>query len=362
MGLDPGNPVAGVDIMVEAGSHNLMPQAEFLDGFPAALFRSTLEGTIVYCNRSFAGLFGYDSVKPLIGSPEVALYRNMKDRGYLVDCLLQQGRLYDIPIGFRKRDGSALSCAVTVRGVFDDDGMVVHVDGLLRDITTEIVYSQAPPSLDDGFDQLDDLLISVSLDGDLLDVNKAAGELFGVTKAQAPGKPLFQFFEPGDRQLLLVFFADVRKLGRGETILTVRDPQGRPRHLEWRAYLWNDGGRPHHVKLFGRDITGTMERQNRRIQGEKFQGALEMAGGVAHHLNQPLTVVNNLLNEMLAEAKVEEPCFERMLKVQQQISRMIAITRKIAAIKRYESMDYVAGVKIVDIEKSILTTAGEDPA
>jgi two-component system, cell cycle sensor histidine kinase and response regulator CckA len=356
------DPVAGVDIMVEAGSHILMRQAEFLDGFPVALFRSTLEGTIVYCNRCFAGLFGYDSVKALIGSPEVALYRNMKDRGYLVDCLLQQGRLYDIPIGFRKRDGSALSCAVTVRGVFDDDGMVVHVDGLLRDITTEIMYPQAPPPLDEGFDQLDDLLISASLQGDILNLNKAAGELFGVTKTQAPGKPLFQFFEPEDRQLLLVFFADVRKLGRGETILTVRDPQGQLRHLDWRAYLWNDGGRPHHVKLFGRDITGMVERQNRRVQGEKFQGALEMAGGVAHHLNQPLTIVNNLLNEMLDHASVEGPCFDQMIKVQQQVNRMIGITRKIATIKRYESMDYVAGVKIVDIEKSILTADGEDKA
>jgi C4-dicarboxylate-specific signal transduction histidine kinase len=168
----------------------------------------------------------------------------MKDRGYLVDSLQQQGRLIDIPISFRKRDGSALSCAVTVRGVFDDDGMVVHVDGLLRDITTEIV----------------------------------------------------------------------------------------------------------------------VERQNRRVQGEKFQGALEMAGGVAHHLNQPLTIVNNLLNEMLTDTSVEEPCFDRMIKVQQQVNRMIAITRKIAAIKRYESMDYVAGVKIVDIEKSILATDGEDRA
>ena len=104
-----------------------------------------------------------------------------------------------------------------------------------------------------------------------------------------------------------------------------------------------------------------VERQNRRVQGEKFQGALEMAGGVAHHLNQPLTIVNNLLNEMLVDASVEGACFDRMLKVQQQVSRMIAITRKIAAIKRYESMDYVAGVKIVDIEKSILTTGRRRP-
>jgi PAS domain-containing protein len=51
--------------MVDAGSHIFMRQTEFLDGFPAAIFRSTLEGTIAYCNRCFAGLFGYDSVKAL---------------------------------------------------------------------------------------------------------------------------------------------------------------------------------------------------------------------------------------------------------------------------------------------------------
>ena len=105
-----------------------------------------------------------------------------------------------------------------------------------------------------------------------------------------------------------------------------------------------------------------VERQNQRVHGEKFQGALEMAGGVAHHLNQPLTIVDNLLNEMLADAAVEGTCFGRMLKVQEQVSRMITITRKIATIKRCESMDYVAGVKIVDIEKSILTTDGEKQA
>ena len=34
---------------------------------------------------------------------------------------------------------------------------------------------------------------------------------------------------------------------------------------------------------------------------EKLQGVLEMAGGVAHRLNQPLTIVNNLLDEVLSD-------------------------------------------------------------
>src|SRR5512143_2435526 len=111
-----------------------MRSGAFLDGFSAALYRSTLEGTILYCNRSFAQLFGYASSCELIGSPEIALYRHKTDRGYLLDRLLQQERLVDIPVGFRRKDGSVMSCAVTLQGVSDDDGMVVHVDGLLRDM------------------------------------------------------------------------------------------------------------------------------------------------------------------------------------------------------------------------------------
>jgi PAS domain S-box-containing protein len=211
-----------------------MRSVEFLDGFPAALYRSTLEGTILYCNRSFANLFGYASSRELIGSPEIALYRNKRERGYLVAQLLQEKRLVDIPIGFRKKDGSVFSCAVTVQGVVDDDGMVVHLDGLLRDMADQ-------------------------------------------NRLTAPA-------------------------------------QAAP--------------------------------------GEKLQGVLEMAGGVVHHLNQPLTIISNLLNELMVDLPMDPSGFEKLVQIQQQMGRVIALTRMIASINSYKCMEYVAGVKIVDIEKA----------
>jgi len=211
-----------------------MRSGEFLDGFSAALYRSTLEGTILYCNRSFAQLFGYASSRELIGSPEIALYRHKTDRGYLLDRLLQHEQLVDIPVGFRRKDGSVLSCAVTLQGVSDDDGMVVHVDGLLRDMADFV-------------------------------------------RPSAPGKT---------------------------------------------------------------------------PSGEKLQGVLEMAGGVVHHLNQPLTILSNLLNELMVDLPVGPHGFEKLVQMQQQVARVIAITRMIASIDTYECMEYVAGVKIVDIEKA----------
>ena len=216
------------------GATSPIRYGDFLDGFPAALYRSTLEGTILYCNRTFAALFGYASMHELIGSPEVDLYRNKKDRGYLVERLLRQDRLVDLPIDFQRRDGTVFSCAATVQAVSDDEGLVVHVDGLLRD---------------------------------------PAG---GVR----PGPP----------------------------------PAGLP--------------------------------------DERLQGVLEMAGGVVHHLNQPLTILNNLLNELMVDARINPPGFEKLVRIQQQLGRVIEITRQVAGIRSYASVEYVAGVKIVDIEKA----------
>jgi signal transduction histidine kinase len=85
---------------------------------------------------------------------------------------------------------------------------------------------------------------------------------------------------------------------------------------------------------------------------EKFQGVLEMAGGVAHSLNQPLTIINNLINEVLSELQKNNKIYPKLVKVHNQIKKMNDITDKLGRIKKYEAMDYVAGIKIVDIEKA----------
>ena len=77
-----------------------------------------------------------------------------------------------------------------------------------------------------------------------------------------------------------------------------------------------------------------------------------MAGGVAHILNQPLTIVNNLLSELLQEFQADEATSPKLKKIHSQIAKMNGIANKIGNIKKYEAMDYVAGVKIVDIDKA----------
>ena len=90
-------------------------------------------------------------------------------------------------------------------------------------------------------------------------------------------------------------------------------------------------------------------------QDEKFKGVLEMAGGVAHLFNQPLTVATNLINELVADIKNPSAQTDKLIKIQKQIGKLNQITRKIANIHKYAAMDYVGGVKIVDIDNASLS-------
>ena len=326
--------------------------AEFFDGIPAAIYRTTLEGKIVYCNRAFAQIFGFDAAAELIDSPIIERYRNKKDRGLFVHSLLQRGRLFDLPIAFKMKNGTPVLCAVTAKAVLDDDGMVVHLDGFMRDITGQIQTPVTNARLDGIADDFKDVVVIMDLQGELIDINRAGEKLLGYSREQMQGQPLSGFFVPEDREFFIIFLSDILKTGRNETVLAVMDHSRQKHHLDWHAYLVRNEGRPHHIKCIVRDVSDIVTRQNERNIDQKFQGVLEMAGGVAHSLNQPLTIVNNLISELIEQQQPDDSIFPKLLKVHDQINKMNEIAKKIGNIKKYEAMDYVAGVKIVDIDKA----------
>jgi signal transduction histidine kinase len=123
-------------------------------------------------------------------------------------------------------------------------------------------------------------------------------------------------------------------------------------HLEFNTLLVKKDGKAQHIKGIARDITEKIKQQKERSLKEKLQGVQEMAGGVAHKLNQPLTVISNLLNEVLNNMPQDSMNHHKLEKVHKQLEKLNEITKKIASIKKYEVIDYVAGVRIVDIDKA----------
>ena len=155
------------------------------------------------------------------------------------------------------------------------------------------------------------------------------------------GRSLFDFIVPKHRKLFLLFLSDLLKIGSGEIILALIDSSGSEHFLECQALVVKKNGKAHHIKSIARDITAKIKKQQDRTNTDKFEGVLEMAGGVAHRLNQPLTIVNNLINDLINDFRPNDPLFEKIMTINHQIQKMNESTEKIGNIKKYEAIIFV---------------------
>ena len=179
-----------------------------LDDVPVGIYRTSLEGKLVAANRKLVEIFGFDSLEELTEYRIVDLYRDKKDRSALISVLHEKRFVEDLHLVFYRKDRSTIDVAVTSRGVFDDDGELIFIDGIIRDIAQE--------------------------------------------KAEA----------------------------------------------------------------------ASISRH------QKLQGVHEMAGGVGHHLNQPLTILNNLISELLADPQAGDTVRDTAMKIHEQVQKLNGIAKK----------------------------------
>ncbi|RPH51579.1 MAG: PAS domain S-box protein [Desulfobacteraceae bacterium] len=325
---------------------------EFIESLPVAIYRTTIEGKIVLCNRLFSVMLGFDSCEELVDYPDIKLYNNVKDRGYLISSALMLGRVVDLPVSFVKKDGTQIWCSVTAKTVFDDEETALFLDAVFREISGEIDDKHDGEKLDCVVDSMNDIIINFALNGEIIDINNSGSQMLGYLRNELIGKPLVDYVVQNQRDLFILFLSDILKIGKHEGILSIVDSSGMVHHLEFNTVLVKKNGKAQQIKGVARDVTERIRQQKERSLKEKLQGVQEMAGGVAHKLNQPLTVISNLLSEVLNSIPQDSMNFNKLEKVQKQIEKLNEITKKIASVKKYEVIDYVAGVRIVDIDKA----------
>ena len=297
--------------LIHSRDYSAHRYAEFFDSLPAPLFRTTIEGKLVYCNHALANLLGFDSAVDLLDYPVIEFYRNKKDRGRIIHTVIQTGGVFELPVALKKKDGAPIWCAITAKATFDDDGTAIHLDGVLKEITPDIDSDIDVAKIDGPAGDFDRIIINFDLRGALINVNSAAEAFFGLPKTKLLGKSLSEYIAPGDRDLFLIFLADIFKIGRSEIILSILDGNSKVHHLKCQASLIKNNGRANHVKCITKDVTNIIQQQRQKADSQKFQGVLEMAGGVAHRLNQPLTIINNQINEILSEFKQDNACMAK---------------------------------------------------
>jgi len=99
-------------------------------------------------------------------------------------------------------------------------------------------------------------------------------------------------------------------------------------------------------------VTNERLAEEYRLERERLRVSLEMAGAVCHEMNQPLQGISGYAEAMLMGLPEEDPLGGKLRKITELAGKLGEITRKLTRITKYETKDYIQGVKIVDLDKS----------
>jgi hypothetical protein len=106
--------------------------------------------------------------------------------------------------------------------------------------------------------------------------------------------------------------------------------------------------------LYQENIAMKKRRQleEERLQRERLEGVIEMAGAACHEFNQPLQTLFGYSHMLLKNLPEDSPLLEEIEKIKNSIDQLGKITKKIMHITRYETKEYIEGLKIIDIDKA----------
>lgn len=100
-----------------------------------------------------------------------------------------------------------------------------------------------------------------------------------------------------------------------------------------------------------RDISDRKQAAAERLQREKLNSVIEIAGAICRELNQPLMAISGYAELVAMEISPDDPLKDKTDKIIEQVDKLGLITQKLMKITRYETKDYLEG-QIIDIDKA----------
>ena len=257
-------------------------------------------------NKRFRDMF-----KPRAGDFCYAAYKGRTEKclNCAVEKTLETGMPHQSEESIITPEGKRLHWIVQTSPVFDEEGKAVAVMEMTMDITerkaleerlrrSELKYLAIFNNIPTSVFVLDQETL------DILDCNTTAQGVYGWSRDELIGRSFLDFFLPDERER---YFSQIKAF----TVLN-------------RARHHTADGKPFYVDIMlspseymdypvfllsTHDITDRLEAEQKVVQAGKMATLGEMATGVAHELNQPLTVIKTassfLMRKVSQQAEVD---------------------------------------------------------
>ena len=199
------------------------------------------------------------------------------------------------------------------------------------------------------FEGSPDAVYISTLEGQIIDINKAGEEIFGYEYTELIGMNTLQFYaDPKDRDRLaeeiqqrgyIRNFA-VRMLRKDGKIIDCLITSSVRKSPEDDAVYYQG---------IIRDVTELKRLESQLIQSQKMESVGRLAGGAAHDFNNLLTAIMGNTDMMLLSTPSEDPLHSGLQEIREAADRAAILTRQLLAFSRKQTLQ----PKILNLDQII---------
>lgn len=335
---------------------------ELADSLPQVIFETDVKGTLTFTNRLAFSIFGYSQrdFERGLNALEMLIPEDRDRAAENIRRVLGGETLGGVEYTALRKDGSTFPVIIHSTGIEGEKG-VTGLRGVMIDITDLKQAQEEMKASEERFKSLfeyaPDAYYLNDFEGNLLDGNKAAGELIGYKKEELIGNSFLKLnllsrSEMKKAASILAKNAMGQATGPDEIILKPRD--GSEVIVEIRAFPIKIKGEDL-VLGIARDITERRkaEEEKKRLvarlqRAQKMEAVGTLAGGVAHDLNNILSGIVSYPDLLLLQLEEDSPLRSPIRTIRESGQKAAAIVQDLLTLAR-RGVDTTEVVNLNDI-------------
>lgn len=353
--------------------------ATLIENIPAAIFVKSVEGELILANKAFetnlnkpfSELRGRSTLEHL--PPELRKKSIETDRVILeTKKPIESQHTGDFPDGARYLR--------TVKfPLLNQQNDVYAICGLIFDETERRKIAQSLQESNERFQQMaenvGEVFWLVSRDTFRVEyISPAFERIWGIPVKDMLDNPsrLLNTIDPEDQKNFTSPFSEVEKSGKMDVQIRITRPDNSRRWIWLRAFgIYDNAGRVEKLCGVATDITGQKQaelllesQKSQMLAAAKMSSLGEMAAGIAHEVNNPLTIINLLstqLRERLKQGKIieNEELIDRLTRIEKTTERIARIVNGLRTFSRDGTKDPIQIARVDTIVTDTLNLCTE---
>ena len=310
----------------------------YLDNAPAGFFSTRPDGSIAYINATLAGWLGIDlpgggdtglRLADIVGESQAKAMLRVKPSLEGAQTPVFDGEI-------RSRDNEAIPVRIIHRADVDGNGAAQPSRSLVLDMRTAesgagagAVFSSLMNNAPFGMAMIDGTGVIGNANNALVDLSPAA----------CPGVRLDQMVRSGDRQAVADAIKSAAKVNSRPVSVNVVLEGDEERTATFVIARLEYGAREaESLAVYVIDTSRRSSLEEQLAQSQKMQAVGQLAGGVAHDLNNMLTAIAGFAEMLLAKHRPTDPSFAEIMNIRQSANRSVNLVRQLLAFSRRQTL------------------------